>query len=236
MKVLNIITLIIVIFFLTNCSNETQVNIQTDNIENEESLQSIEDTNAHDTDENLEIEENYNWVIVPDVSFGDILANNEYVGLYKIYSRENVTNDSVHVGEGFYQEASILFKDTPNEATVFWQEEYEYPEKIVINKENSDWIINNNIKVGTTLDELIELNNGVFNLTGFAWDYGGTVLSWEGGNLEEMGSIIIRLSGDYEKLGGEEQKQISGDIQLWSDNEILEKIDLKVSEIVFYFE
>lgn len=243
MKLLNIIKLILVIFLLTNCSNEVSEDIQTKNEENSEIDENIkENSNKISTDENIEktlenseIYGNFNWVIIPGISFGEILINSTEDDLVNIYSEDNVTTDDINEGEGSFRIATILFGNTSNETIIFWKDESKNPEKIIINQEGSDWIINSNIKIGTTLDELVEINNSDFTLTGFAWDYGGTILSWENGNLEEFEGIIIRLSGDFENLSGEEQKQISGDFELRSDNEILKKMNCKISEIVFYF-
>lgn len=47
-----------------------------------------------------------------------------------------------------------------------------------------DWVSPDGLKGGMSIVEVEKINGKPFKLSGFGWDYGGTVLSWEGGKLD----------------------------------------------------
>src|SRR5262249_44890200 len=111
---------------------------------------------------------------------------------------------------------------------------------IRINGDQSVWKVGASISLGTSLKELQKLNGRPFILTGMQWDYSGTVLSWEKGNLEKefssSGRIIIRLERsaqeEYKILTLDEAQTIAGDQEFRSDNKIMQKLNPKVYEII----
>jgi len=78
-------------------------------------------------------------------------------------------------------------------------------------------------------------------LTGFGWDYAGTVVSWSGGKLEqefEKGGrvVLLRLSDqtDY-AASGEDAGTVLGDRDFPSNNRVMQKINPKVYQLIVEF-
>lgn len=76
---------------------------------------------------------------------------------------------------------------------------------------SSSWHTAEGIRIGTTLDELVELNGKPIQFSGFGWDYGGAVLSFNQGKLEKLKpglDIILTFSEqgfpNYEKYLGDQ--------------------------------
>lgn len=153
------------------------------------------------------------------------------------YGKENVKQDQIAPnGDMQPMDATRLFADTPNELQIFW-----LPNKkaqlVVSSNENSPWHTTEGIKIGTTLNELVALNGGKpFKFSGFGWDYGGSVTSWEGGTLDKnpdykglyiglnpKNEISEQLQNDYAKVSGEGVFD--------SNNPSLKNLDVRVSKL-----
>lgn len=56
--------------------------------------------------------------------------------------------------------------------------------------DDAEWSIGG-LKLGDTLTRATEVNGTPFELFGFEWDYGGTVLDFKGGSLENIGDCRL---------------------------------------------
>lgn len=130
---------------------------------------------------------------------------------------------------------TVFFKDTPQSFFIKWKDtvNFKNPEWIEIHGDESLWEIDNGIKIGTDLKELIKLNGKHFTFSGFDWDYGGYAV-FEKGNLESD-CYSIQLYYDYENLFENEWNQIVGDKTVSTKNPVLNKIRIYVDVITFYF-
>lgn len=179
------------------------------------------------------------WTIVPGESVGPIDMNTTEAELKDIFGEENVVRSKIHIGEGSFLNGTTIYKGTRNEIELVWSGSYEPPiERVIINGEGARWQSNTGVKIGTSLKKLNEINGKPFVFYGFGWDYGGSVLSWEGGALDSAGAtgtlLYVRLN--YRREPGEdEMNQVLGEIELRSDLELLEKLNCYVAhmEIVF---
>ncbi len=78
-------------------------------------------------------------------------------------------------------------------------------------------------------------------LSGFGWDYSGTVYSWENGALskdfEGHGRVILRLDTDLvpPNLPQSDYDHVSGDGSFSSSNPAMQKINPRVYEILWSF-
>src|SRR5207302_3737363 len=91
------------------------------------------------------------------------------------------------------------------------------PASLRVRGARSQWAIAPGISLGTSLAEIERVNGGPFALTGFAWDYSGTIVGWQGGRLEHLRTgvphVFIRLQptdpstpstqADYDGVMGE---------------------------------
>lgn len=130
---------------------------------------------------------------------------------------------------------SVFFKDSPSYFFIKWKDtvNFRYPDWIEIHGDKSVWELDNGIKIGMELKELVKLNGKNFSFSGFDWDYGGYAF-FEKGKLESD-CYSIKLYYDYENLFENEWNQIVGDKLISSNNPLLKKIKIYVDEIIFYF-
>jgi len=105
------------------------------------------------------------------------------------------------------------------------------------------------ISVGTSWKELERFNGKPFHMSGYGWDYSGTVLSWGQGTLaqdlgefdpkgNEHGRIILRLTcgrAGTKPVSNEEEMQVEGDRDLASSHPVLQKMNPCVGEMVWLF-
>ena len=103
------------------------------------------------------------------------------------FGAKNVKRQKVSLGEGETADGTVIFpNDAKRRASFVWKntKKRDVPETIFVCDKPSLWRLPNEITTGTTLIELEKLNGKPFKMTGFDWDGGGTVTSWNGGKLE----------------------------------------------------
>lgn len=170
--------------------------------------------------------------------FGSDILNSQTseTDLIKIVGSKNVKRVERLYGEGTEKViGSVFFKDSPSYFFIKWKDtvNFKNPDWIEIHGDKSIWMLDNGVKIGMTLPELVKLNGKNFNFSGFDWDYGGYA-TFEKGNLEND-CYSIRLYYDYKDLFENEWNQIVGDKVILTNNPVLKKIKVYVDEIVFYF-
>lgn len=191
-------------------------------------------------------QDSLSWICIPGIQVGPITSLTSEKDLIRIYGRENITRDTIFA-EGLFTLATFLFPNTKNELKISWKDTINFaqPDWIHITKTNTDWKTDNNISIGTSLKELEKINEKHFTITGFGWDYGGTVVNWNGGKLEKNHTkptaidqqFIVRLSDlGQEELLDSEQSELSGDKEILTSNKTLQKLNPGVQEIIIIFQ
>jgi hypothetical protein len=107
------------------------------------------------------------------------------------YGASNVKADKIHIGEGEFEDGTVLYPDEPKRrAEILWKERniQRSPQMIRVTAAESQWRTFQGLALGLTLREVEKLNRRPFRLSGFGWDYGGTTIRWSGGALESKGS------------------------------------------------
>jgi hypothetical protein len=90
--------------------------------------------------------------------------------------------------EGESTPAWVLYPDHPTRRLdVYLDATGERPESIVAGAAATDWVRGDGVRVGLELAGLAALNGRSFVMSGFGWDYGGTVLDWNGGAIAPDG-------------------------------------------------
>ena len=90
--------------------------------------------------------------------------------------------------EGESTPAWVLYPDHPTRRLdVYLDATGERPESIVAGAAATDWVRGDGVRVGLDLAGLAALNGRSFVMSGFGWDYGGTVLDWNGGAIAPDG-------------------------------------------------
>jgi hypothetical protein len=181
------------------------------------------------------------WLIVPGERIGAITRDSTEAELRKIYGDENVTEAEVDIGEGETETGTVLFdKDPERRIEILWNdpEAKSNPAWVLINEPRNRWKTAEGIAIGTSLHELERMNGQPFTLTGFGWDYSGTVLDWNDGALEKFvgpwGRIILRLLPEA-GIPENAPADIWGDRDIPSDQPSMQKLDPKVYQIIMEF-
>ncbi len=176
------------------------------------------------------------FILTPCVGNQILNANTSESELVKMVGKKNVERVERWYAEGTERVVgSVFFKDTPQSFFIKWKDtlDFKNPEWIEIHGDKSLWELDNGIKVGADLKELVKLNGKHFSFSGFDWDYGGYVI-FEKGNLESD-CYSVQLYYDYENLFENEWNQIVGDKTISTKNPLLNKIHIYVDMITFYF-
>ena len=188
-----------------------------------------------------------NFQIVPGRSVGPIGQDTSEKQLIEIFGKQNVKRVNVHVGEGETQPGTALFPNDPlRKLSILWRDAArQRPEKITISGKKTLWKTDRGITIGTTLRAIEELNGGAFALTGFGWDYSGTVLHSNGGRITELGNesgekisgrkLLLRLEPASALQRTPEYKAVLGDGKFLSDNPAMRKLNPRVYEIIVEF-
>lgn len=160
------------------------------------------------------------------------------------FGEENVVTRRVHAGEGSYKTGTVIFPDTEDEVEVLWKEPtLDGGPRIVRTRGNpGSWETPLGLKIGLDLRSIERINRRPFRLAGFAWDYGGTVASWEGGRLERAPGakcgLRARLStgdpGDDAALQRAE-RQVLGDDIFSSGHPAMQLLNPKIHELFLFF-
>jgi hypothetical protein len=110
----------------------------------------------------------------------DVIAQQD---LENIYPEAQIANGREFFEEGTVERSySILYPHSTDKILVIWKD----PERTELHQiyldGKSRWRSKTGIHIGTTYDELVELNGGPLKFYGFGWDYSGAV-DWNKGGL-----------------------------------------------------
>lgn len=133
--------------------------------------------------------------LVTDSGWGVITPNTDYAGLQKIFGSANVKDERVCGPECADSiDVTFIYREQDNEIIVNW-EDSSYHKKISFLetiRPNSPYLTSSGIKMGSTFANLLKLNGKKITFSGFGWDYGGIIQSYNGGMLENS-SVHFRL-------------------------------------------
>jgi len=186
------------------------------------------------------------WLILADGKSGLINVRTTRQDLVRIYGASNVVEQDVDLGEGETQTGTVLFaKDPQRRIEILWKdpEKKSLPASVQIEGTISRWKAVHNITLGTSLKDLERWNGRPFQLSGFGWDYSGTITSWQNGSLTAdfdsgRGKVFIRL--DYSPSPGPsvpegELDQVQGDRDFSSNHSVMQKINPRAYQIIWVF-
>ena len=66
---------------------------------------------------------------------------------------------------------------------------------------------------GQALSDVVKLNQKTFTISGFGWAYGGHVVSWEGGKLDNKNVTCTFNDSEKNNLNATEWAGIQGDTE-----------------------
>lgn len=130
------------------------------------------------------------WLFGPTPEQDAIRASTTENLLVRQFGAANVKDDSLAGGEGEMVAGTVLFPtDSLRRVEIFWDDSAPPHTRISmlrVTGTRSAWLVAPGVTLGTSLADLETLNHGAFTLSGFGWDYGGTVTSWRGGALDTL--------------------------------------------------
>ena len=181
------------------------------------------------------------WLIVPGVRVGAITRTASELDLIRAYGHGNVRTGDIELGEGVRERGTVVFPDEPiKRAAVLWKDlsNNQMPERIQITGSKTLWKTAQGITLGTSLRELERLNGRPFVLTGFGWDYGGTIISWERGALARAfatgGRIILRLRPPSGLTQGA-LRPVTGDREFRSNHVTMQRLNPRIYQMIIEF-
>jgi len=160
------------------------------------------------------------------------------------FGAANVTTEKIHVGEGEFEEGTVLFSNVPEERlAILWTGGITQgrPRDLFIRGEKSRWRTARGLTLGTPLDAVERLNRRPFRLLGFRWDYGGTAMHWSGGLLDGPRGAPCRIrarfapqqnaAGEYASGAEKLLDQVSGEREFSSGHPAMHALNPVINEI-----
>jgi len=159
--------------------------------------------------------------------------------LKKKYGPSYVSYDTIWGAEGYFTMGTYLRMDQITHVEIMWMDSAVRTGMISATLVSDDdyfaeqlgkgvWSSRTGVCIGMNTDELERLNGRPFTFSGFGWDYGGGVISWEGGSLDQKGIAIQLSEGANADLQQNEINQVFGDITVVSNNAVLKKLKPRV--------
>lgn len=171
---------------------------------------------------------------VPGVRLGMITANTTPEQLIEYYGEDNIREDSIPLGKGYFLSGYKLFPGQSSEVSIVYPDKNRYVKElqVTIDEQGTDWkSAQNGIGVGTTLGELERANGRAFTFFGFDWDYGGVVTDWQDGGA--LSDHRIRLA--YAMDGGKRPElhpTLLGEQKVTTTSPYLADLGIAVKQII----
>lgn len=154
--------------------------------------------------------------------------------LVAVFGKENVEYKSVPGAEGMETNATVIYPNDPARMlTVHWWDEDQRarpaaisvqadfaadPEGMDMWKTDVLWRTPEGLRIGSDIAAAEAINGKPFKLSGFGWDYGGFVISWEGGALDAEARGGCGMLVRYAPSGTDIPDGAYGDTELMSNS------------------
>lgn len=166
-----------------------------------------------------------------------------------LFGRENVERSEIGIGEGVTVPGTIVYPGIPEQRLeVVWQSDRRSsPRELRLRGESSLWATEGGLSLGSTLKEIENLNGWPFRLTGFGFDYSGTITDRGEGRLTFLGrldpadrarrtfqrSVVVRLLPDQGI--SEDYQQVIGDREFSSGHPAMQALNPRVYQMIVFF-
>lgn len=189
------------------------------------------------------------WTIVPSVRAGPITSSTTEEELVRLYGADNVVETVIQSGMIEPEPVMVIFPDQPKKtAVIHWRysPKGKVPAMIEIDNEGSLWKTAEGITVGTSLQTIQRINGKPVVLTGFGWEYAGTIIHANGGRLKALGqvahdksirhrSLTLRVAPRAESLSSSDDGQLLGEREFLSDHPAMTRAQPQVYEMLIVF-
>ncbi|HHS12750.1 MAG TPA: hypothetical protein ENN03_03150 [bacterium] len=164
-------------------------------------------------------------LIDPLKRVGVITSGTSESDLIRFFGKEHVERVSIHLGEGELAEGTVLFPGKESEVSILWQEAFRNPVSVTIT--GAEWKTEQNIGVGSSLEQVEAANGGPFEITGFAWDYPGRTLEWHGFLPQQLQLDLVPA----DSVPMETLIPVMGDDFFMTDQPVIRSLNLKVKRV-----
>lgn len=189
------------------------------------------DAEGNETAEKAETSQQNTFLIQPGEGFGDFTDELAKADLIRLLGKNRIKEQPFYLGEGESAPGLVLYPDSPEEVEVLLDEDG-LPMMYRIQEEGSEWATAEGLKVGSSLADLEKINGQPFKLTGFDWDYGGTVTNWNGGTFAGKDFLVVLgYDADAAQFAEEDIPQLMGDQEIMSTLPALRRYPFKVISI-----
>ena len=124
-----------------------------------------------------------------------LLAVKDEAELKSKFGADHVKYDTIWGPEGSYDMGSYIDKGTKDEVQIYWKDSLHRSGVATVSVHaryhadgsydfSGKWFSESGVKLGMTTGELEKLNGKSFSFSGFGWDYGGGVMGWNKGKLD----------------------------------------------------
>ncbi len=185
------------------------------------------------------------YVVIPGERVGPITAETRRADLVALYGTEALDDRPIDIGEGFTEPGTVINAGSDHQVAIVWAEATSDGQPLPTSDQRplmakdfgAAWQTPEGLGVGTTHQALQRIL-GRFQLYGFAWDYGGTVVL-EGTQLSQYdGYLWLRLAPSETAIAQHSDlyQAVMGDSLFASDDSNVSTLNPSVYEIVVYFE
>ncbi|MEM1310613.1 MAG: hypothetical protein AAGF98_14155 [Cyanobacteria bacterium P01_H01_bin.153] len=173
--------------------------------------------------------------VVPGDRVGPVTNDTSRADLATMFGEAALEDTEIAVGEGFTESGTVVTPEQGKSFAVIWVDESQ-SEPATVKDFGPAWQTPEGIGIGTDLAELQQIL-GPFELYGFGWDYGGTLVL-EGSSLSNYhGALVLRLQPATAALIEQQPnafESVQGDKLLSSDDPNLADLNLVVDEMIVY--
>lgn len=153
---------------------------------------------SKDSAENIRIPSPDEYLIT-DTSFGKINKTTTYNDLENMFEKSNMQDTIDYAAEGMDSFiVTKIYSNTPKEIVIHWQTDKFHIAIGTVNcyQENSPYQTADSLKVGGTLEKLVQVNGKKIHFYGTGWDYGGLITSYNGGKFQRSNIFFTLNSRD----------------------------------------
>lgn len=178
------------------------------------------------------------YLIVPGRSVGPLTARTRTAdALKKAFGAANVKAQPVYVGEGSSEPGFLICGGQAGKTLEVLPMDLQGQKTLLVyirEGGKSLYRTREGVTLGMTLRQLEKLNGRPFELSGFSWDYGGTVTSWKGGKLAKaLDGVTVRFDEPAtDALTEAERNTIVGDAPHLSSLPAMQKANPRVASLI----
>lgn len=173
-------------------------------------------------------------VVVPGERLGPITSKTTRSELAKLFGEENLTDKDINVGEGTMEPGTVVSLPADQSLTIVWTDKTRSKPQMVRDL-GAAWKTPEGLGTGSSLAELKE-KLGDFQLYGFGWDYGGSIVL-ENTKLDKYyGNLFFRVEPPKDKIeqNPDAYKALAGDKLFPSTDPNLEPLQPVVYDTMVY--